>query len=1264
MNHFSRTYIYIGVLALLSFFSSELRAQNFVSISPEDYPITSSALPIVEEQAELGWVLPTDTFSITVEYPETEPLSEAEVRMLRGLGFEAEEHVQFHVLYSKMRGKTFADINFVPVVKQGGRWMRVTNYLLRVRNLGPKVMPFVRSISRRVEATVASSRYAENSVLAQGKWVKIRVKEEGIYQISNSQLSSWGFSDPSKVKLYGYGGRLLPDVFTFTGSEALIDDLCEVPLCRREGSVLFFAEGLTRWGERSFNVNTFSNYSYYFLTEGENPLTLETAEDFTSSTVTNVNQVPAYAVVDNDAFVWYGGGRDFYDSNELQGSGHTFKLKLPGCESEEVTINYDVSAQNTSAATRVSFLINNTEVASAQVGKYTTESESAKGHRGSFTVAAADALNIKIATTNTGRLNYLYAVYPQHLEAGVTTHAFTCGQSGKVSMEVVAASSGTRVWQLQTSDAPMMQLPGELLDGSYVARAVSGKKRFVIVDLNATYETPEFAGEIDNQNLHADEKIDYVIVVPASGKLTAQAERLAASHREMGKLRVKVVRADQIYNEFSSGTPDANAVRRYMKMLYDRAATDADAPRYLLLFGEAYYDNRMITSDWKGSNPDDFLLACERNDQETYFNSDYSIGTLHSYVSDDFYALLDDREGNRPALEKIDLGVGRFLCRDEASAARLVDVSISYRKCEQTGAWKNRIWIVGDSGDNNLHMNDAQAVVSQLAKNVNGGMITRKIYPDAYSITSTAQGGTYPEARAKFKQAMQQGALWLNYNGHGGPSYLSHNFLLMLDDVRENSSSSTPLWVFASCEITPFDQPITDLGRLALAHENSPALAVVCASRSVYSNYNRALNMGLASFAFRKNEQGERYTLGDAMRLTKTQLISNTIVSIGIDQSINKMKYVLLGDPAVALTYPEERLVIDSVNGKPLSSSLAALEAGGEVAFSGYVARENGSSEVDTDFNGTLTGTLFTPAETIKCKGYGCTSVSPLTYTDYTNTLFEGNVDVVNGRFKLRLIVPPSIKLSAAPGLLVLYAVSADSLRTECNGSFDRFCFNAISSSLPADSVPPHVYLYLDRPDFPDGGIVGPSPVFFAHIADSVALTMMSGNLGHDMELWLDDKRAESVTVNDWFRFDNGSFSSGMVEYQLENLTPGRHCLDFRAWDAFDNSTTARLNFTVSEEGAPAFDVYATNLNSGSSNVRFITSFPNENVAPTTVETEVYHISGMRIWSASTVTESGYVGFDWNRCDYSGAPIAPGVYLYRSKVNGEETKTRRIVLTR
>ena len=157
--------------------------------------------------------------------------------------------------------------------------------------------------------------------------------------------------------------------------------------------------------------------------------------------------------------------------------------------------------------------------------------------------------------------------------------------------------------------------------------------------------------EVSNQNLHATSATDMVIIIPASGKLYAQAERLAEAHRSVDGLRVQIVRADQIYNEFSSGTPDATAYRRFMKMLYDRAATDADMPRYLLLFGDGMWDNRMITADTRGLNPDDYLLCYE---------SENSLSHTSSFVMEDYFGLLDDGEGDNLMKNKIDLGIGRF----------------------------------------------------------------------------------------------------------------------------------------------------------------------------------------------------------------------------------------------------------------------------------------------------------------------------------------------------------------------------------------------------------------------------------------------------------------------------------------------------------------------------------------------------------------------------------------------------------------------------
>ena len=67
--------------------------------------------------------------------------------------------------------------------------------------------------------------------------------------------------------------------------------------------------------------------------------------------------------------------------------------------------------------------------------------------------------------------------------------------------------------------------------------------------------------------------------------------------------------ADELYNEFSSGTPDANAYRRYLRMLSDKAQSEADMPKYLLLFGDCVWDNRMLTSGCRILNTDDYLLC-------------------------------------------------------------------------------------------------------------------------------------------------------------------------------------------------------------------------------------------------------------------------------------------------------------------------------------------------------------------------------------------------------------------------------------------------------------------------------------------------------------------------------------------------------------------------------------------------------------------------------------------------------------------------------
>ena len=132
---------------------------------------------------------------------------------------------------------------------------------------------------------------------------------------------------------------------------------------------------------------------------------------------------------------------------------------------------------------------------------------------------------------------------------------------------------------------------------------------------------------------------------------------------------MRIVKADELYNEFSSGTPDGNAYRRYLKMLYDRATSDADLPRYLLLFGRGVWDNRMLTSDCRGLNADDYLLCHE---------SENSFNAVLCYVDDGFFTRLDDGEGANPLTKDMDdIAVGRFPVTSVDEAKTMVDKTIS-----------------------------------------------------------------------------------------------------------------------------------------------------------------------------------------------------------------------------------------------------------------------------------------------------------------------------------------------------------------------------------------------------------------------------------------------------------------------------------------------------------------------------------------------------------------------------------------------------------
>ena len=77
----------------------------------------------------------------------------------------------------------------------------------------------------------AQQRYADHSVLAEGRWTKIRIPATGIYELTDSLLAQAGITDAKHVKVYGYGGAWQPEKLTASYLKATDEHPVEIDTC-------------------------------------------------------------------------------------------------------------------------------------------------------------------------------------------------------------------------------------------------------------------------------------------------------------------------------------------------------------------------------------------------------------------------------------------------------------------------------------------------------------------------------------------------------------------------------------------------------------------------------------------------------------------------------------------------------------------------------------------------------------------------------------------------------------------------------------------------------------------------------------------------------------------------------------------------------------------------------------------------------------------------------------------------------------------------
>ena len=1105
------------------------------------------------------------------------------------------------------------------------------------------------------------SIYATKSALSEGKWIKISVKETGFYKLTYSDLKKMGFSDPEKVSIHGYGGWPMDEDFSKT---VYNDDVPPVAVWRGNDYILFYGKGPVKWtytnGRFEHENNAYSTLGYYFVTDATETNEVKTVTSEGNATV-QIDKYDDYMLHEKDEVsITTDGrpnsGRDLFGESFDSKQTWSFPFTIPGITNDEGIISFRFVAKIKSGRGTVSLKVDDTDI---QLANNTINE-----NNGTYT-AAVDLLplpvikwpgekreNTKIDISfsiryQTSHLDYIRLQMKRVLQPyGASTFFRSFDSEGRASQfNIKNASSNILVFDV--TDNNQMQQMETSLSGSDASFTIpAGKMReFAMVDISKEIKNPDVVGEVKPQNLHGMEQTDMIILAPDA--FVSEAERLAKMHRSNSNISVTVVTPEQVYNEFSSGTPEATAIRRFMKMFYDRRTSEADAPKYLLIFGDGRFDNRKLTEQWKSSS-DNYLLT---------YQSKETIGEK-SYVSDDYFGVLNNEDGGS-FNSTICIGIGRFPVSTLTQAKNAVDKVISYIESSKPGPWKNKLCFVADDGkdtdaDPKTHMNESNQLADYVENN-HPEYIPKKLFFDTFKKDLSGGKPSYPDIRTNIQKELKEGVLIINYTGHGDATSWAEEKVMTQSDVNNATYTNLPLWIIAACDFAPFDQHATSAGEDVFLNKKSGGIAIFSTSRVAWSNPNFRINLSFMKNLFEKKD-GRHLTLGEVMKNSKNN-----------NKEIELKSYVLLGDPALTLAFPYEYdMNITEINGNAVTEKPVNFKAFEKITIKGKINTPEGA--LANDFNGLMSTSVFdsrTQITTLNNSGYGTT----YTYDDYPNIMYIGNDSVRNGEFSFYFTVPKDISYSYQNGKINLYAVDEINNK-EANGSFKNFTVNGTADDFDTDESGPDIRaIYLNTTDFKDGDKVNETPMFSAIIWDESGINVGGSSLGHDIMLTIDNNPILSYSLNNYYRTHlEGGDGEGIVKFSIPALEQGKHTAEFKVWDIHNNSNSQTFSFVVADNYKPSI----VELTAGPSPAKDYVNFMISHDIPEStlnVEIQVFDMHGRLQWKHEETGSSemfDYYRVQWNLTTGAGGRLRPGVYVYRAVIKSnkstEVSKSNKLII--
>ncbi len=1106
----------------------------------------------------------------------------------------------------------------------------------------------------------SSSSYATTSKLASGRWVKIEISESGVYQLTFDELAQMGFSNPENVRIYGMGGFPINEVLD--GSQT--DDLKQVPIKLYDNKICFYACGTVKFSlstptstpHYTREFNSYSTSGYYFVTDDASESRLEIAS---SSNATPSNAVARAKSLD----YWHHekelvspseSGKDMLGEDMVRGVIDV-PYSIPTlCTDTTVVVNINAGAKVTQASYIYGKLNGNTlnfqniaakiyapannfvyyNYASPYVAY--TPSEQPIPTDGTINVTINDSPSSTNNTATSAWLDYVTITYFHNnsLE-GIPDNQLRMGFTKLTNQDVITLAENSSDYQLWNIDDPHAPTNCVLTSNNgvmeYAPNVVANAGQYIAFNPAMELKSITSFAEIPNQNIHGLQTPDMVIVT--CQELMPQAERVAQMHRDNDNMVVNVLDQQQIFNEFSSGTPDAMAIRLMNKMFYDR---NKNKFKHLLMFGAGTYDNRQ--------------LHAKRECTILTYEATVSNDETYSYVCDDFFGILDDNSGIELAKDYLRLGVGRIPSASLDEAQTDVDKLLNYVNNPDYGYWRNDIILTADDYDNGLHAFQAEGINNIIVDELATGLMNNKVYVSQFPNDPTS-GFAY-EGRKELISKLTDGQYFMTYVGHASPNTLTKDVEIWTTYQSNNVEyAHLPILTTACCDVARYDSNQRGLVEIMFHKPNGGAIAIVTSARSVYATDNDALNQAFVKAMFCYNTKGYMPTVGEAYMLCKQ--------SFGSKVNYNKMSFLLLGDPAMKINYPKPFFKITKINGNDVGSGAINSGAMQQVTVEAKVYNPDGTT-VNTNFNGDATLSIYDYKKketTITVRVNRVDVTRDIFYPQ--NLLTRVNGRVVNGVFNATAVIPRHILSTGSYGTMKVYAHQDDS-QEMVNGSFNMLKLNSYNESDPHtvhDNMPPVIdaFYFNDQQSFANGALIPSGSTLYIHATDDYSFNNQAMAVGNTMSLMLDGGKTTFPHVQNHSTLQEDGKELA-VEFPMD-LQEGRHTLQYTVYDAAGNKATETISFLVGNESKldltvdeePAMTHATFNASSTLSPAPEVTIKVLDNV-------------GNLVWSTTTAN----FPYIWNLKDNNGTRLPAGVYkfygTYKSSNNYGGTEIGHLII--